>query len=161
MGSCSSIPGVEVYAFEDEAELLAAWARYMVACDPDIITGYNIQNFDIDYLMKRAAALKVADFPLLGRIKGEHAKYKLSSYTLNNVSSEFLGQHKEDVKYNQIKDLFHGDEVTRQRIASYCVKDALLPQQLLDKLNVIINQVEMARVSGVPINLLLSRGQQI
>ena len=54
MGSCSSIPGVEVYAFEDEAELLAAWARYMVACDPDIITGYNIQNFDIDYLMKRA-----------------------------------------------------------------------------------------------------------
>ena len=197
MGSCSSLPGVEVYAFEDEAQLLAAWARYMGACDPDIITGYNIQNFDIDYLMKRAAALKVADFPLLGRIKGEHAKskntvfsssaygmhenvettiagrlvfdllqfvrreYKLSSYTLNNVSSEFLGQHKEDVKYNQIKDLFHGDEVTRQRIASYCVKDALLPQQLLDKLNVIINQVEMARVSGVPINLLLSRGQQI
>ena len=97
-------------------------------------------------------------FDLLQFVRRE---YKLSSYSLNNVSSEFLGQHKEDVKYNQIKDLFHGDELTRQRIASYCVKDAQLPQQLLDKLNVIINQVEMARVTGVPIKLLLSRGQQI
>lgn len=197
MGSCSSIPGVAVYAYDDEAKMLEDWAKYVLACDPDIITGYNIQNFDIDYLMKRAKELKVGSFPLIGRIKGDFAKsqtstfsssaygthenidtkiagrlvfdllqfirreYKLSSYSLNNVSSEFLGQHKEDVKYNQIKDLYHGDEITRQRIATYCVKDALLPQQLLDKLNVIINQVEMARVTGVPINLLLSRGQQI
>lgn len=195
--SCSSIPGVAVYAYEDEAAMLEDWMKYMQACDPDILTGYNIQNFDIDYLMKRAKTLGVGEFPLLGRVKGEFAKselttfsssaygthdnvdtkitgrlvfdllqfvrreYKLSSYSLNNVSSEFLGQHKEDVKYNQIKDLFHGDELTRQRIASYCVKDAQLPQQLLDKLNVIINQVEMARVTGVPIKLLLSRGQQI
>lgn len=31
----------------------------------------------------------------------------------------------------------------------------------MDKLLVLINYVEMARVSGVPISLLLSRGQQI
>ena len=39
MGSCSSIPGVAVYAYEDEATMLSEWAKYMVACDPDIITG--------------------------------------------------------------------------------------------------------------------------
>ena len=37
--------------------------------DPDIITGYNIQNFDFPYLLNRASHLKVKDFPYLGRIR--------------------------------------------------------------------------------------------
>ncbi|KAF8405671.1 hypothetical protein HHK36_007748 [Tetracentron sinense] len=39
--------------------------------------------------------------------------------------------------------------------------DAYLPQRLLDKLMYIYNYVEMARVTGVPISFLLSRGQSI
>jgi len=31
----------------------------MRTVDPDIITGYNIQNFDLPYLLNRAATLKV------------------------------------------------------------------------------------------------------
>lgn len=33
--------------------------------------------------------------------------------------------------------------------------------QLMEKLSVMVNHVEMARVTGVPLNFLLSRGQQI
>ncbi|KAK1378598.1 DNA polymerase delta catalytic subunit [Heracleum sosnowskyi] len=40
-------------------------------------------------------------------------------------------------------------------------EDAYLPQRLLDKLMYIYNYVEMARVTGVPILFLLSRGQSI
>lgn len=40
-------------------------------------------------------------------------------------------------------------------------QDAYLPQRLLDKLMFIYNYVEMARVTGVPISFLLSRGQSI
>lgn len=40
-------------------------------------------------------------------------------------------------------------------------QDAYLPQRLLDKLMYIYNYVEMARVTGVPISFLLSRGQSI
>jgi DNA polymerase delta subunit 1 len=43
----------------------------------------------------------------------------------------------------------------------YCLKDAYLPLRLLDKLMSIINYIEMARVTGVPLGVLLSRGQQI
>ncbi|EYU19050.1 hypothetical protein MIMGU_mgv1a023718mg, partial [Erythranthe guttata] len=39
--------------------------------------------------------------------------------------------------------------------------DAYLPQRLLDKLMFIYNCVEMARVTGVPLSFLLSRGQSI
>ena len=35
------------------------WSAFVREVDPDIITGYNIQNFDIPYLLNRAAHLKV------------------------------------------------------------------------------------------------------
>ncbi|KAH0626687.1 hypothetical protein JD844_001794 [Phrynosoma platyrhinos] len=61
--------------------------------------------------------------------------YKLRSYTLNAVSYHFLQEQKED--------------------------DAYLPLRLLEKLMCVINYMEMARVTGVPLSYLLARGQQI
>ena len=55
----------------------------------------------------------------------------------------------------------NGNEDTRRRLAIYCMKDAILPLRLLDKLMCLINYIEMARVTGVPLNYLLTRGQQI
>jgi DNA polymerase delta subunit 1 len=55
----------------------------------------------------------------------------------------------------------NGNEQTRRRLAVYCLKDALLPLRLLEKLMCVINYMEMARVTGVPFSYLLSRGQQI
>jgi hypothetical protein len=40
-------------------------------------------------------------------------------------------------------------------------QDAYLPQQLMNKLFVVVNHIEMARVTGVPLNFILTRGQQI
>ncbi|XP_075498392.1 DNA polymerase delta catalytic subunit [Primulina tabacum] len=87
--------------------------------------------------------------------------YKLSSYSLNSVSAHFLNEQKEDVHHSIISDLQNGNSETRRRLAVYCLKDAYLPQRLLDKLMFIYNYVEMARVTGVPISFLLSRGQSI
>jgi len=42
-----------------------------------------------------------------------------------------------------------------------CIQDTLLPQRLIDKLNVLINQVEMSKITLVPIKFLWERGQQI
>lgn len=36
-----------------------AWANFILVMDPDVITGYNIQNFDLPYLISRAQTLKV------------------------------------------------------------------------------------------------------
>ncbi|KAG0255187.1 DNA-directed DNA polymerase delta [Actinomortierella ambigua] len=87
--------------------------------------------------------------------------YKLRSYTLNAVCAEFLGEQKEDVHHSIITELQNGNEETRRRLAIYCLKDAYLPQRLMDKLMCLINYIEMARVTGVPFNYLLARGQQI
>lgn len=95
---------------------------------------------------------------LLQVIQRDH---QLRSYTLNSVSAHFLGEQKEDVHHSMITELFNGTSETRRRLAVYCLKDAYLPQRLLDKLMCLINLTEMARVTGVPFNYLLARGQQV
>ena len=40
-------------------------------------------------------------------------------------------------------------------------QDAYLPQRLVDKLMYMYNYIEMARVTGVPMSFLLTRGQSI
>ncbi|KAF2670180.1 DNA polymerase delta, catalytic subunit [Microthyrium microscopicum] len=87
--------------------------------------------------------------------------YQLRSYTLNSVCAEFLNEQKEDVHHSVITDLHNGDENSRRRLAVYCLKDSFLPQRLMDKLMSLVNYTEMARVTGVPFNYLLSRGQQV
>ncbi|GAB4835573.1 DNA polymerase delta catalytic subunit [Ancistrocladus abbreviatus] len=195
--SCAPIVGVDVMSFDTEREVLLAWRDFIRKVDPDIIIGYNICNFDLPYLIQRAEALGIAEFPVLGRIRGSRVRvkdttfssrqygtreskevategrvqfdliqamqrgYKLSSYSLNSVSAHFLGEQKEDVHHSIISDLQNGNAETRRRLAVYCLKDAYLPQRLLDKLMFIYNYVEMARVTGVPISFLLSRGQSI
>uniref|UniRef100_A0A8C5Q3P7 DNA polymerase n=1 Tax=Leptobrachium leishanense TaxID=445787 RepID=A0A8C5Q3P7_9ANUR len=195
--TCSSIVGSQVLCFEKEPDLLKAWAEFVCVIDPDIITGYNIQNFDLPYLLNRAHTLKVHGFPFLGRIPSMKSvirdsafqskqmgrrenkviniegrvqfdllqvllrDYKLRSYTLNAVSYHFLLEQKEDVQHSIITDLQNGNEQTRRRLAVYCLKDAYLPLRLLEKLMCVINYMEMARVTGVPLSYLLSRGQQI
>ena len=95
---------------------------------------------------------------LLTAIQRDH---KLSSYSLNAVSAHFLGEQKEDVHHSIISDLQNGTSETRRRLAVYCLKDAYLPQRLLDKLMLMYNHVEMARVTGVPMSYLLARGQSV
>ncbi|KYK58683.1 DNA polymerase delta catalytic subunit [Drechmeria coniospora] len=95
---------------------------------------------------------------LLQLIQRDH---HLRSYTLNSVCANFLGEQKEDVHHTMITELFNGTPESRRRLALYCLKDAYLPQRLMDKLSCLENYTEMARVTGVPFNFLLSRGQQI
>ncbi|RWS23209.1 DNA polymerase delta catalytic subunit-like protein, partial [Leptotrombidium deliense] len=231
LNSCAPIAGISINSFHTEEELLLAWQHFVQIADPDILTGYNILNFDLDYLLKRAMYLSsctnnsrtvpltttqnlisnfqhhtvrancynksLHNFGFLGRIRNDYSNsvdkffeskqmgkkvykeinilgrcqfdlfpvllrdYKLRSYSLNAVSFHFLKEQKEDVHHSIITDLQNGDENTRRRLALYCMKDALLPLRLLDKLMCIINYMEMARVTGVPLNYLLTRGQQI
>lgn len=197
LNTCASIVGSQVLSHKTEVELLNSWANFIREVDPDILTGYNINNFDIPYLLNRASNLKVQNFEYLGRIKNIRSvikdtmiqskqmgrrenkyvnfegrvpfdllfvllrDYKLRSYTLNAVSYHFLQEQKEDVHHSIITDLQNENEQTRRRLAVYCLKDAYLPLRLLNKLMCIVNYMEMARVTGVPLSCLLTRGQQI
>mmetsp|Transcript_20546 Transcript_20546/g.45306 ORF Transcript_20546/g.45306 Transcript_20546/m.45306 type:complete len:90 (+) Transcript_20546:309-578(+) len=59
---------------------------------------------------------------------------KLTSYSLNNVATHFLGLQKDDVKYTQIRELFETDAKSRSILAKYCFKDCFLVILLMRKL---------------------------
>ncbi|KAL8166299.1 hypothetical protein V2J09_007798 [Rumex salicifolius] len=173
LNSCSPIVGVDVMSFNTEREVLLAWRDLVRKADPDIIIGYNICNFDLPYLIQRAEALGIQEFPFLGRLKSSRVRMKDATFSSRQYGTreskeiaiegrvQFDLLQKEDVHHSIISDLQNGNAETRRRLAVYCLKDAYLPQRLLDKLMFIYNYVEMARVTGVPVSFLLSRGQSI
>jgi DNA polymerase delta subunit 1 len=93
-------------------------------------------------------------------LRGQMTKYR--SYKLNYISKKVLNDQKLDVDYTEIPILYdEGTDEDRARLAYYNLKDALLPLQLLEKLQAVINGIEQARVTGVSLKWLLARGQGI
>jgi DNA polymerase delta subunit 1 len=73
---CAPIAGVDISSFQKEDEMLEKFNKFLMEFDPDIITGYNINNFDLPYLLNRAEKLKVDDFRKLSKIKSTITKIK-------------------------------------------------------------------------------------
>ncbi|CAG8749643.1 11407_t:CDS:2, partial [Acaulospora morrowiae] len=84
-------------------------------------------------------------------IQGENKPFIRNVFTLNSCAPIIATDVIE--YYDQAEML--------QAWSDFVVEDAYLPQRLMDKLMSFINYLEMARVTGVPFNYLLSRGQQI
>lgn len=72
--SCAAIVGTKVHCFETEQELLLAWRDFVQEADPDLITGYNTQNFDLPYLIDRANHLMINNFSKLTRLKNSMSR---------------------------------------------------------------------------------------
>jgi DNA polymerase delta subunit 1 len=54
--------------------LLKAWRDFVNEVDADVITGYNIDNFDLPRMMERAQILGFPGFSLLTRFDGSRAR---------------------------------------------------------------------------------------
>ncbi len=194
---CEDIEGSTIFCFEDERKMLESFSEFLVTEDPDIITGYNIQNFDFPYLFDRAKTLGSREFSKLSRVINKKCSWKITtfssrafgqrvsksteiegrivmdmieyirrnaklrSYSLNAVSAHYLNDQKEDVHPSQISVLHEGTDKDRKRLVEYCIKDCELPIRLFDHLMVFYNFFEMSRVTGVPADFLLTRGQSI
>ena len=185
--------------FHTEKEMLMAVSKYIRDQDFDILTGWNIFGFDLEYLYRRMEMTKcpmetfylgrklnepsllvyktlassalgenvLKMVPMPGRFVFDlfqtiKAGYKLDSYSLNNVSKEFLGDSKLDMP---IKEMFEhyrtGNAAKLGEVADYCMKDTELPIQIMEKLFTVENLIEMAKATWVPMNYLVERGQQI
>lgn len=81
LNTCSKVSGAILRDFESEVDLLVEFDKFMKAYDADIITGYNIINFDLPYIHKRTALLLkrlgnpyLNQFPFWGRLKTSKLK---------------------------------------------------------------------------------------
>tara|TARA_B110000977_G_scaffold28977_1_gene37460 strand:+ start:593 stop:3364 length:2772 start_codon:yes stop_codon:yes gene_type:complete len=195
----ADLDGSTILSYDTEKEMLEAFRNYIITQDIDIMTGWNIFGFDLEYIYKRAIKVGCSrTFFNLGRFKNEESEmvykrlsssalgdnmlkllpmsgrfifdlfhevkkgYKLDSYKLNNVSKHYLGDQKIDMSPKEMFARFaEGDPVKLRDVAEYCIKDTLLPHRLVKRLCTLLNLLEMAKATWVPISFLVERGQQI
>lgn len=70
-------------------------------------------------------------------------------------------EHKEDVHHTKITGLWNGSDDDRQRLAIYNLVDAILPLKIMWRLRALVNNVQMAAVTGINLTMLLQRGQGV
>jgi DNA polymerase delta subunit 1 len=86
---------------------------------------------------------------------------KLNSYKLDSVCKEFLYKSKNDVSPAEIFVRQKGTAADRRIVAEYCLIDCVLCVRLVDKFELILNNIGMAQVCSVPFSFLFLRGQGI
>lgn len=88
--------------------------------------------------------------------------YKLDSYKLDNVAKQFMKQQKVDLSPQELfKNFKNGSSEKIKEIAVYCIMDCKLVNDLINKLQVITNNLGMSNVCVVPFSFLFLRGQGI
>jgi DNA polymerase delta subunit 1 len=80
LNGADKISGVHVKNSNDEKEILRNFEKLMVSYDPDFITGYNMVNFDLWYILERARALKMSNYGFFGRSKGVISRIKNGTF---------------------------------------------------------------------------------
>ena len=115
-------------------------------------SAYGVNTFDI---LEIPGCFQI---DLYTQIRREH---KLESYKLDNVAFHFTKQRKDDMPYMELFKKLKGTPQDIYQCAKYCVQDTYLVIQLIRQLKIVTNLIEMAKVTRVPIDWLITRGQQI
>ena len=163
-----------------EAELLKLFQGRVRELDPDVITGWNVVDFDLPVLIRRAEALSVS--LELGRGSGETRRrqgrfrqqssqisipgrvvldgiallrgafIKMDEYSLDFVARDVLGEGKTVTGSHRADEILHMFREQRQRFVEYNLTDARLVVDILDKLGLIKLTVERSRLTGMPLD---------
>jgi len=178
-GREASAPGVE--SFPDEVSLLGALAARIARIDPDVVTGWNIVDFDFPVLIARYAKLKLlfdagrtddpvslterasgaAVLDLPGRAvidamrlaRGSGSRFE--DLSLESVAREILGEGKSVASRGEEKM----EELERLRrddpdaFCAYCLRDSELVLRILAKTGLDELTARRAALTGVSLEL--------
>ena len=145
-----------------EAEEIENGFKYTLKCEnvddimeQDYIHIEHVKSFVSDYIGTKYLVEQIDKDEKILHVK---SKIKLESVTEGNL---FWSQAKDDVGPQDIFRLQKGTSSDRSIVAKYCVKDCRLVNLLVNKLEVITKNIEMANVCYVPLSFLFVRGQGI
>ncbi|NLF34007.1 MAG: DNA polymerase II [Thermoplasmatales archaeon] len=162
----------------NERDIITAFGRLIMEEDPDVISGYNIDNYDIRKIDERAKAIGLEDPMPWGRDLGQPrlvsdrfwrvkgrlivdawwaAKKELrpKQETLNAVSMEVLGETKMDVDPRHMDDEWKADS---DKVVRYCLKDAELSLRILLSVGTLRKGMDLAAVSKLSVEDVLTSG---
>ncbi|MCD6477710.1 MAG: DNA polymerase elongation subunit [Candidatus Aenigmarchaeota archaeon] len=171
---------------DNEKEMLEKLREIIIEYDPDVITGYNIQNFDIPFILGRMDILGVKKD--IGRVKNKpvysstygmktttnitgriifdsylvvRKDFSLKTYTLDNVAKNLLNMRKIDIKYKDFDKYWNGNLEKVRELIEYSRKDAVLALELMERKNLMDKYIALSRVSGVLLQDVLDGGEAV
>ncbi len=167
--------GEGILGYASEKEMLDGFCRMVAEYNPDIITGYNINGFDIPYLLERLKAHSIPatlgrakDKPIFMRNVGmtqdctmpgrvvmdpypilkNDPWVKFPRYDLNTIAKTMLGDEKHDVEYRDMPKLWDGSRDELLRFIEYSRKDSVLTLRLVVEKEMLDKFIEIAKLSG-------------
>ncbi len=160
-----------ICTYSDEVAMLRAFSEYIIRRDPDVLSGWNFIEFDMQYINGRMERLGLSPtqlarltgyternalrgralFDLLTAYKKMHLSQK-ESYRLDAVALEEVGEQK--VRYTgTISNLWRNSPAL---LVEYNFKDVELCVKINKKDNIIEFYREIARYVGCPLDKTLN-----
>jgi DNA polymerase II len=164
--------------YPHEKDLLEALVKRIAELDPDILTGWNVVDFDLAVLQRIAERCGVklilgrsseslrfrnSNFSraanqaqVAGRIVLDGiellrgAFVRLESYALDAAAKEILGTGKTITGADRPAEILRLFKEDRKRFIEYNLNDARLVSDILAKLNLVPLSVERSRLTGLP-----------
>ncbi|APH38673.1 DNA-directed DNA polymerase [Methanohalophilus halophilus] len=178
----------DVEACQDEASMLSRFFEIFREYDPDVVTGYNSNDFDIPYITDRVSILNTnghrikSDVGRDGRSLGYRKigtrtlvdipgravvdvlplirqEFSLKRYTLRNVSHELLDKEKLDVSPQDMEEYWEDDGAKLYEFINYARRDSELALELLLQLKLLDKHIAVSQVSGTLLQDVISGGQ--
>ncbi|MBI2668851.1 hypothetical protein HYX14_03335 [Candidatus Woesearchaeota archaeon] len=167
---------VEILA--DEREMLQRFRELLLDYQPDILTGYFSDGFDLPYINIRAqknkvrmdlgidgsdlyagskAELREAESRIKGIVHVDVLKFvrnifgknlKIDSFSLDDVAGELLGHKKHVVNLDVLPEIWNKTPEKLAPYAAYCHHDAKLALLLCQKL--LFDMMEFSKIIGLP-----------
>jgi DNA polymerase I len=170
-----------------EREIIERFTLALRKEDPDVLTGYNIDGYDIPTILERARKAGIGKLAwgrdlseprqvyqkfwrLNGRLVADawwavKSDVKPKQETLNAVSMLLLGETKIDVNMGMKVDSEYDPrridkewQNDRDKILRYCTRDAELSLRILDKIGTVRKTMDMATVTKLPLDDVLNIG---
>ena len=163
--------------YGNEKDIIEKFSEHILKEDPDVITGYNIDNYDIKMIVERAEKNKIHELKWgrdrghprvvsekFWRLKGRlvidawwavRRELRPKQETLNAVSLQLLGEQKMDVDPKKMDQEWKDD---KEKVMKYCVKDAELSLRILNTLGTVRKGMDLAAVSKLPLEDVLTSG---
>jgi DNA polymerase I len=160
---------------DDERKMIEEFVELVWKEDPDVITGYNIDNYDIPILLKRGEVNGIRDLLIsrdLSRIRSKNDRFwtchgrivadawwnakleiRPKQETLDHVAKLLFGEGKGDINPAKMDEEWESD---RQKVIDYCLKDAELALRILERIGSVKKAMDLATVSKLPVDDVLN-----
>ena len=160
-----------------EKDLLEKFQELVISIDPDVIIGWNVIDFDLNFLKNKFDEHKIpfvlgrtawpckldivkdfmrdssADFPgrmVLDGIQVLKTSYiKLGNYKLDTAAEEFLGEKKLIGHEHKGSDIEHYFQTDQQKLVDYNLKDSEFVYRILFKTGSMQLTIQRSLITGM------------